>query len=394
MVTFYGTDYRSHTSCMTEAQKYQGALYRPEHDTQNGKKGKKGKNGQANNNGQNQQRTPNKVTGANGTAVAPKPEVNVFDYMVGAETPNASTLNLAAAVEQTSTQTPSASKSTVRFSQIDESSQSTMVEYGTGPVPAASAIQTPSSKSSKSKKEETPATASQTDKKRKRLHVDTDVDMSDAPAPPTLAHSGLTGGLQRMMAPGAFPPSPEESRDNSSDASDSDSDAAPASKNEGKEKKGKAEEAEETPLKRAKRGEKDGKDAKKEKNLSRGLLEMMAGTGARKVSGEREAKKAKKARKDSSGSADKAGTLILHPTSSTDAAAHDLQVSTESMRLAKTLLDTVEGEGDRGISLNKALKRYHKVRDAKSKEKEKEEKELFKALRLRKNDRGEIVVFF
>ena len=37
MVHFQGTDYRSHTSCMSEAQKYQGHLYRGE---------KKGKGGQ------------------------------------------------------------------------------------------------------------------------------------------------------------------------------------------------------------------------------------------------------------------------------------------------------------------------------------------------------------
>ena len=30
MVHFWGTEYRAHTSCMSEAQKYQGHLYRGE----------------------------------------------------------------------------------------------------------------------------------------------------------------------------------------------------------------------------------------------------------------------------------------------------------------------------------------------------------------------------
>ena len=39
MVHFYGTDYRAHTSCISEAQKYQGHLYKD-------KKGAKGDNRQ------------------------------------------------------------------------------------------------------------------------------------------------------------------------------------------------------------------------------------------------------------------------------------------------------------------------------------------------------------
>lgn len=46
-----------------------------------------------------------------------------------------------------------------------------------------------------------------------------------------------------------------------------------------------------------------------------------------------------------------------------------------------------------GCSINKALKRYHRERDVRSDEKEDEDKELWKSLRLRRNSRGEIVLF-
>ena len=52
-------------------------------------------------------------------------------------------------------------------------------------------------------------------------------------------------------------------------------------------------------------------------------------------------------------------------------------------------------ESVQGCSMNKALKRYHRERGEKSRgAKEDEEKELWKGLRLKKNERGEVVVFF
>ncbi|KAK3077502.1 hypothetical protein LTS18_010073, partial [Coniosporium uncinatum] len=54
-------------------------------------------------------------------------------------------------------------------------------------------------------------------------------------------------------------------------------------------------------------------------------------------------------------------------------------------------------ESDRGYSMNKALKRWHRERGTSAGEKEgkqEEEKELWKGLRLRRNERGEVVVFF
>ena len=53
-------------------------------------------------------------------------------------------------------------------------------------------------------------------------------------------------------------------------------------------------------------------------------------------------------------------------------------------------------ESERGMSVNKALKRYHRERlDRLDREsKADEEKELWKSLRLRRNDQGEVVIFF
>ena len=47
-----------------------------------------------------------------------------------------------------------------------------------------------------------------------------------------------------------------------------------------------------------------------------------------------------------------------------------------------------------GCSMNKALKRYHRERGERGRAKEEEEKELWKGLRLKRNERGEVVVFF
>ncbi|KAF7193033.1 hypothetical protein HII31_05594 [Pseudocercospora fuligena] len=50
-------------------------------------------------------------------------------------------------------------------------------------------------------------------------------------------------------------------------------------------------------------------------------------------------------------------------------------------------------ESQHGLSINKVLKRYHREREVRGeREKDDEDKELWKSLRLRRNERGEIVV--
>jgi len=52
-------------------------------------------------------------------------------------------------------------------------------------------------------------------------------------------------------------------------------------------------------------------------------------------------------------------------------------------------------DSERGVSMNKALKRYHRDRNAVGVglSKGEEEKELWRSLRMKRNDRGEIVLF-
>jgi cell growth-regulating nucleolar protein len=52
-------------------------------------------------------------------------------------------------------------------------------------------------------------------------------------------------------------------------------------------------------------------------------------------------------------------------------------------------------ESERGVSMNKALKRYHRDRNAMGVglTRAEEEKELWRSLRMKRNGRGEIVLF-
>ncbi|KAG9994089.1 hypothetical protein KCU78_g18603, partial [Aureobasidium melanogenum] len=267
MVHFEGTSYRAHTSCMSEAQKYQGHLYRGE---------KKGKGQNQNQKKQEQalvqtkapEPTTTDIANTNAPPKAPSPPpsgtdlppgVNVFDYM---DTP--------AKIE-------------------------------------AAPIVTPASKRDREDK-------SKSDKKRKR----DDQDMPDAT--PAL-HTGLTGGLNRMLS-----------------GPDFGEDGAAAS-----------------PLSPKKRSKKE----KSEKESSK--------------------------RSSSSKSSSKKST-------SSDAREDKQLVSKRSP--AELFLSFVDKgpESESGLSINKALKRYHRERQAQGK-KDDGDKDLWKDLRIRKNERGEFVLF-
>jgi cell growth-regulating nucleolar protein len=69
----------------------------------------------------------------------------------------------------------------------------------------------------------------------------------------------------------------------------------------------------------------------------------------------------------------------------------------EKMRIrAESFLSVVKKgpESEKGYSVNKALKRWHRDAGTGSGAKHEEEKELWKSLRLKRNDRGEVVIFF
>ncbi|KAF5020622.1 hypothetical protein F66182_7329, partial [Fusarium sp. NRRL 66182] len=419
MVYFPGVQYRSHTSCMTEDQKYQGALYKD-------KKNKKQKHSHPNYNPTDsqlnyaqEQPTTNTQTIANDNAAsmnhyayvedvpedqfgwaeyeessddespdgpppeaptppsaAPEPHVDVFEFLVGTgQTPNASNMNL-----ETCQDLPDAEPSTslVRYEpknddygfMDDESDNDAQpaVEYGSAPVPATQFV-TPIPKSDRRK---TRSSTEKKDKKRKRLHVEVPSDQVMTDAPPVL-HSGLTGGLNRMMRP-VFPPSPDYSGGDVPDVS-------PAS-----------------PLKKSKHS----KHHKHSKNETAGhsIFGMIAGskTKAKSKSKPKSSKTKKTSSSKNVSHKDKKPQLIEYRPHSKDGKTDpsEGQVILFKPRADVFLSFVDKGpESEKGVSLNKVLKRFHREREATGSElgKGKEEKELWRSLRLRQNEHGEVVLF-
>ena len=231
-----------------------------------------------------------------------------------------------------------------------------------------------------------------------------DVVMTDVP--PTL-HSGLTGGIQKMMMhrPGfPFPPSPDDSNGDGADP-------LPPS-----------------PLKRSRRA----KHEKKERGRSRDAKDGTKHDGAqrshkksRRTSDEsrRTGHWERRRRRADSPSHDKdkpdpPKTLLgkalkaieYHPTASSsslskkeDAAAratasnavilHPERASPAGRAaLFMRFAEGAAADADRGCSVHKALRRFHRERGDKA-ARAADEKELWRDLRLRINDRGEVVLF-
>ncbi|CAK7267210.1 hypothetical protein SEPCBS119000_002428 [Sporothrix epigloea] len=256
---------------------------------------------------------------------------------------------------------------------------------------ALSSLQTPApvDRAARKKKESSDKDkdASKKDKKRKRLYVDVnDQVMTDAP--PVL-HSGLTGGLKSMMTKRAtFPPSPQSAE-------------TPGS-----------------PLKHSKHS-KHSKQSKHSKSslsvepVTNGLFSKLVAkpkTEKRKHRqsssplSKRHKSSSRKHHRDSSKSdkkaADKSRKLLEYSGAGAeeDDRADAGQLIVYKPRADLFLSFVNKGpDSERGCSMNKALKRFHRERERSASgttlAKPLEEKELFRSLRLRKNDRGEIVLF-
>ncbi|KAK1600260.1 uncharacterized protein LY79DRAFT_574609 [Colletotrichum navitas] len=395
MVYFPGTEYRSHTSCMSEAQKYQGALYKEKNNHSN-------KKNKTNNN--QPQAAPVHQYGAmaqhayveevpdaefesfpyeasdNGNSPAellpeaPTPpsanegNVNVFDFLDPSATPNASTLGPKEPNEETQL---------VRYeydaeayldddgAMIDEDRHA-LVQYGTGPIPMG--YETPAPKHERRRKDG----SEKKDKKRKRLHVDTDQMMVDAP--PALAHSGLTGGLKTLMRP-VFPPSPDYSGGDVADPGLT------------------------SPLKKTKSSKQ-----KKENGIGNnllGLLNMNSTKTKTKTKKRKVSSSTKKHSRHHRTDSEKPPKLIEYRPGSRDSKKGENADGEGQMIVYRPRADLFLSfinkgpESERGCSMNKALKRFHRERSESedSLGKLSEEKELWRSLRLRRNDRGEIVLF-
>ena len=350
--------------------------------------------------------TGNAVSIVNAPPAAPTPPsaipptqnqpINVFDFLVSGDTPNASKNSLEITKETLKIveQSPSILGNGHRDARLgiyDEAYEKQGFTYGSEPVPVAKGRPkveyfTPASKSSYM---QNPTTDSynledserrSTDKKRKRAHAEEleftaarrpshESDHIMADAPPAILHSGLTGGLGRLLTKSKFPPRPEYPN----------GDLDPPS-----------------PVKRT------IKPAVKEKDRGRKSESVLVKVRKRRSSDESRPRKQRRSHHES----DRHSQHSHHDRPKHKAIEYHTQPhvddSQQQLVLFKTRAElftsfvTKGPESEQGYSLHKALKRYHRERGEKGLglEKADEEKALFKALRLRRNDKGEIVVFF
>lgn len=374
---------------MTEDQKYQGALY----------KNKKAKTA-ANTTPSAQKDMAHAAyvedvvdhEGWGGASAAPphapspppaNGNVNVFDYQVNA-TPSASTI----AIPQTA-----AAESTelVRYEYKPETyddvgadvmaDDEALVQYGSGPIPAAPNVyETPAPKKQRKKADK----EVKKDKKRKRLHVDTnDLDMPDAP----VVHSGLTGGLNRMMTsrPHAFPPSPDYSGSG-----------------------GEVAENHATPLKKSKHSKHHHKSSRPETGLLSGITSVLMSGPAKSTTTKSKKRKhtstsptTKKRHSHHRKELERAKEVKMLEYKGESKEGEQEKGESGAVVVFKPRADLFLGlinkgpESERGCSVHRALKHFHRERSdtGHALTKAMEEKELFRSLRMRRNDRGEIVLF-
>ena len=377
-------------SCVTEDQKYQGALYKA--------KPSKSKSVSIAAPPKPKQPYVEDVPDVESTAVAivnvpphapsPPPSaapqaVNVFDFLVNDETPNASRVSLGGSKEQMCmvdhAQPLFKSLSASPSQDEDDHFASNGFTYGEAPVRAALEYEhytTPAPKAL-TKYDKSKHTKS-TDKKRKRQvedldlsrasrsSADLDEEMLDADSGPPVLHSGLTGGLNRLLSASTFPPSPDYSNGSGADPS---------------------------PLSPAKRKRQGNIRLEKRGRYAGQLVKVRK---PRRSSDESRPRKHHRAHKHEEGSSQDQRSLKAieyHPRGPSPSGNDGNQLVVYRSRAEMFLSFVTKGpDSTQGYSLNKALKRYHRERGLGS-NKHEEEKELWKSLRLKRNERGEIVLF-
>ncbi|KAI9739597.1 MAG: hypothetical protein M1834_006315 [Cirrosporium novae-zelandiae] len=416
MVHFSGTTYKAHTSCMTEAQKYQGAFYKekPAKSKQKQKSvtiaeppmhpSRRAYVEDALDPEDSQDNAVAIVDAPPPAPSPPPPKVNVFDFLIAEDTPNASRTSLLESKEEMAMveHAPSAFDAGQELTRTrDYSDEESLYDvayeengysYGSDPVRPMNGDQfktpgpkkapaRPRNKEKGGEKDHVKHTTS--DKKRKRQHVD-DLDLSltqqrerdevMTDAPPIL-HSGLTGGLNGLLSKRDFPTSPQFLSD------DERHDPDPTS-----------------PLKRS-------KNTNGHPDHQRPNIKSFALIRTRRSSSD-DARPRKKHHthkhhhhRESSSRHPRKQKLLEYPGHSkhgqNDTENQQLVVYRNKAELFMSFV-TKGPESERGCSVNKALKRYHRERGGKGLGlgKSEEEKELWKTLRLKRNDRGEVVVFF
>jgi cell growth-regulating nucleolar protein len=282
----------------------------------------------------------------------------------------------------------------------------------------------------KSRDKDVDTTIKKEERKRKRsspseldmslVHAQQERDIMMADAPPELHHSGLTGGLNRLMARNEFPPSPEYSGEYV------DSPLSPMKRAKQGASKAFLRAQKQLDLQQEKERKAELKEAKKERGRDRERKERKASTALVKVrpkikkrdESAQETRKPREVRRrrqysssvsparerktvkaieynpsrSCSPGADGNGQMIVRPTGDM------VPANTDHDARAELFMSFINKgpDSERGMSMNKALKRYHRERyDSwdRGAHKSDEEKELWKSMRLRRNDRGEIVLF-
>ncbi|KAI1000435.1 hypothetical protein K3495_g7759 [Podosphaera aphanis] len=382
MVNFPAFEYRSHTSCITEAQKYQGALYRPEKEKKPKPNTAKPQvptiaNANERNTSSNDSAIVQSFTNNSSEMATMKP--NIFDFLVNkGEIPHLNN-NLPEPM-QISDDTPDilpeqnghdVSKSLVRMLIQDQPN-----------IASDQKIATPLSapKREKQRREKKDRTTESTDKKRKRLHVETkahnsrDIDETMIDAPPPMPHSGLTGGLINLMSRNVHHP---RMLDYPGDKTGIAREISPGS-----------------PIKKSKHATSRGNAITM--SNSRPLVtprpprQHTEEWSKRRIPKHRPAPDHQKPK------------LIGYkpPDGGTPAVCHDgkqMVMFKPPAARPEILLNLIRKgpESERGISLNKALKQYHRERQTTSFGicKAAEEKELLRCLRMKRNADGEVVIF-
>lgn len=389
---------------MTEEQKYQGALYK-------NKKAKQSKNNNPppvqNNSSSSNSRMAHRayveevadyegwedVTMPRAPTPPSADNLNVFEFMNN-PTPTASAIALPQAAGPSENE-PSERNQLVRFEErrdYDELDADMMADdealysYGAEPIPVGlNTYDTPIPKASRERRRS--EKDGKKDKKRKRLLVETrDLEMTDAP----VLHSGLTGGLTRLMSrPHAFPPSPDYSGSG-----------------------GELGETPTSPLKKSKHSKHHRSSRQEGGGIGNNLMSMLTSGNSKTAS------KTKKRKHTSVATTSKKRHSSHHHHSSSkrlegakEPKLLEYQAEGDSSRSgsgsgamvvfgerrADLFFSMVNKgpESERGCSVNKVLKRFHRERSGAGDvlPKPLEEKELFKSLRMRKNERGEIVLF-
>jgi cell growth-regulating nucleolar protein len=290
----------------------------------------------------------------------------------------------------------------------------------------------PKPKHSRTKSHDTDVetTIKKTDRKRKRKVSPTELDMSAVRAQEerdvamadahVMLHSGLTGGLNRLLSRPEFPLSPEDSGGwvNSplspmKRVKQGNSKALVRAQREFEAEQLKQQKADIKAREQAEKKEKDrGRERdRKERKASTALVKIrpkkkrdnsrqeVRRIRRRQYSSsvspppqDRKALKAIEYQRSASNSPepDGKGQLMVRPNGELAA------IPSERAELFMSFI-TKGPDSERGMSVNKALKRYHRERHEhhdRAPSKADEEKELWKDMRLRKNERGEIVLFF